>query len=90
VQQGVILTTVVPNGPAGRAGLRGGTRADPASGDILTDIDGHQTRSVEDVAAYVDQKNPGDSVRVTFFRGGQSQSADVALGVWEAQNAPGR
>ncbi len=90
VQQGVILTTVVPSGPAGRAGLRGGTRVDPASGDILTDIDGHQTRSVEDVAAYVDQKNPEDTVRVTFFRGGQSQNADVILGVWEAQNAPGR
>ncbi len=90
VQQGVILTTVVPNGPAGRAGLRGGNRADPGSGDIITDIDGHQTRSVEDIAAYVDQKNPGDTVRVTYFRGGQAQTTEVTLGVWEAQNALGR
>ncbi len=90
VQQGVLLTTVVPNGPAGRAGLRGGTRADPGSGDIITDIDGHPTRSVEDIAAYVDQKNPGDTVRVTYYRNGQSQTSDVTLGVWEAQNTLGR
>jgi len=92
VQQGVLLASVVPNGPAARAGLRGPLRNDPTSGDILTDIDGHAVRSVEDVAAYVDQKDPNDTVRVTFMRSGRSQSADVVLGVWQAQasDVPGR
>jgi S1-C subfamily serine protease len=90
VQQGVILSSVVPNGPAARGGLRGGTRADPTGGDVITDIDGHTTRSVEDVAAYIDQKNPGETVKVTYLRGGQFQTADVALGVWENRESVGR
>jgi S1-C subfamily serine protease len=90
VPQGVILTNVPAGGPAARAGLRGGTRANPSGGDIITDIDGHQTRNVEDIAAYVDQKNPGDTVKVTYLRDSQFQTADVALGVWESRDAPGR
>jgi S1-C subfamily serine protease len=89
-QQGILLATAVPNGPAAKAGLRGATRNDPASGDIITEIDGRAVRTVEDVAAYVDQKNPGDTVRVTYMRGGRTQTVDVALGVWQASDVPGR
>jgi S1-C subfamily serine protease len=80
----------VPNGPAAKAGLRGATRNDPSSGDIITEIDGRAVRTVEDVAAYVDQKNPGDTVRVTYLRGGRTQSVDVTLGVWQATDVPAR
>jgi S1-C subfamily serine protease len=90
VQQGVILTNVPAGGPAARGGLRGGSRNDPSSGDIITDVDGHQTRNVEDIAAYIDQKNPGDTVKVTYLRGGQFQTSDVTLGVWESRDALGR
>jgi S1-C subfamily serine protease len=89
-QQGVLLATAVPNGPAAKAGLRGSSRSDPSSGDIITEIDGRVVRSVEDVAAYVDLKNPGDTVRVTYTRGGRSQTTEVTLGVWQAGDLPGR
>jgi S1-C subfamily serine protease len=90
VQQGVILATVVPGGPAARAGLRGGTSGNPGSGDILTAMDGQPVRSVEDVAAYIDKKEPGDTVRVTSVRGGQTQDTTVTLDTWQPSQTPAR
>jgi len=90
VQQGVLLAAVAPTGPAGRAGLRGATRGDPATADIITQLDAHPVRSVEDVAAYVDAKEPGDRVRVAFVRGGQTQDTEITLGVWEVAETPVR
>jgi S1-C subfamily serine protease len=90
VQQGVLLSTVAPTGPAGRAGLRGAGRGDPASADIITQIDTQPVRGVEDVATYVDSKEPGDRVRVTFVRGGQRQEVEVTLGTWEAVEGQAR
>ncbi|MPZ14697.1 MAG: trypsin-like serine protease [Chloroflexi bacterium] len=78
VQQGVILEAVVSGGPAARAGLSGR--------DIITSLDDQPVRSVEDIAISLEQKNPGDSVRVTFIRGGASQTVDITLGVWEGRN----
>jgi S1-C subfamily serine protease len=91
-QQGILLSSVVPSGPAARAGLRGASRNDLASGDLITEIDGKTVRSVEDVAAYVDKKSPNDVVRVTYVRGGRTQTTDVTLGVWQSQGSdvPGR
>jgi S1-C subfamily serine protease len=81
--RGVLLASVSANGPAAQAGLRGSPRASDPSGDIITELDGHAVRSVEDIAAYIDQKNPGDAVKVTYVRGGQPQTTDVTLGTWE-------
>jgi S1-C subfamily serine protease len=90
VTQGVILATVVPGGPAARAGLRGAQRGDPATGDIIVAIDGHATRSVEDVAAYIDSKEPGDTVRVSYVRGSQTADATVTLDTWQPSQTPAR
>jgi 2-alkenal reductase len=89
-QQGVVLANAAPNGPAARAGLRGGTRGDPATGDIITSIDSQPVRSVEDVATTIDKKEPGDTVRVTYLRGGQAQETTVTLDVWQPSQTPGR
>jgi S1-C subfamily serine protease len=90
VSQGVILASVVPNGPAARAGLRGAARGDPATGDIVTALDSQPVRSVEDVATAIDRKDPGDTVRVTYVRSGQSQETTVTLDVWQPSQSPAR
>jgi len=90
VQQGVILAATATGGPAARAGLRGAGRSDPASADIITELDGQPVRSVEDIAAYIDRKEPGETVRVNYLRGGQAQTADVQLGVWEPRDTISR
>ena len=89
-EYGVILSSVTAGGPAARAGLRGATRRDASTADIITHLDGHVVRSVEDVAVYIDNRDPGETVRVTFMRGGQSQTADVTLAIWEARDLSGR
>jgi len=90
VQQGVILANVAPSGPGASAGLRGATRGDPATGDIVTQIDAEPVRTVEDIAVYVDRKEPGDRVSVTYVRGGQTTEVEVTLGVWQPSPAPAR
>ncbi len=90
VQQGVILANVVAGGPAARAGLRGGARGDPATGDIIVALDGQPVRSVEDVATIIDKKEPGDVVPVSYVRGGQTQETTVTLDVWQASQTPAR
>lgn len=87
VQQGVILVSLVTNGPAARAGLRGASRNDASTADIVTEIDGYPVRSVEDVAVVIDEREPGDTVRVTYLREGQTQTSNVTLGVWEGRDA---
>lgn len=90
VTQGVILGTTVPSGPAARAGLRGSSRGEPGSGDIITELEGRPVRSVEDIASYIDKKEPGDTVRVTYVRGGRPETVEVTLGVWEERDIPVR
>ncbi|HLI27078.1 MAG TPA: trypsin-like peptidase domain-containing protein [Chloroflexota bacterium] len=82
VKEGVLVAGVQPDSPAARAGLRGATRGDPASGDIILAIDGHEVKAVEDIVAYLDQHEVGDRVVVTIVRGGATQTVEVELGAW--------
>lgn len=85
VQQGVLLVSLAPGGPAARAGLRGINRSDASTADIITELDGRPVRSVEDVAAHIDERDPGQSIRVTYMRGSEASSVDVVLGSWERE-----
>ncbi len=89
VQQGVILAAVASGGPAAAAGLRGVRGNDVSTADVITALDGVPVRREEEIAAFVDQHQPGDSVEVQFIRGGQPQTANVVLGTWRPQNAGG-
>jgi putative serine protease PepD len=89
VTQGVLLTAVVPNGPAAGAGLRGASTT-ATSGDILTAIAGQPVRSVADVAEAIEQRSPNERVTVTYVRAGQTQTADVTLGTWRPTSTAAR
>jgi S1-C subfamily serine protease len=84
VKQGILLTRVTANGPAARAGLRAGSGADcqtiATGGDIITAIDGRQVKSVEDIAAYLATKLPGDKVKLDIVREGRNTAVEVTLG----------
>ena len=85
VSQGALLTRLTPGGPAERAGLQGGSRGNPGGGDIVTELDGTLIRSVEDIAATIDRREPGDSVRVRYLRGDKPQEAMVVLDAWQPE-----
>jgi putative serine protease PepD len=86
VREGVALTEVRRDTPAARAGLRGasGTRLVdgqqyPTGGDVITAIDGKSVTSSEELQGAIDGKQPGDSVSITYVRGGDSHTVPVKL-----------
>jgi len=64
----IIVSKLIPGGPAERAGVR--------RGDRLVAIDGQPVRGVEDVAAKLPGA-PGSSVRLGFQRGNQTFDLDL-------------
>jgi S1-C subfamily serine protease len=84
VDEGALIQTVVPDGPADEAGLRGGrtelSSGITAGGDIITEIDGEEIKSADDVSAAIADKKPGDEVEVSYYRGDDEHTAKVELG----------
>jgi S1-C subfamily serine protease len=82
VKEGVLVAEVLPDSPAAQAGLRGGGRRDPASGDIVLTLDGRNVKAVEDIVSYLDRRNVGDRVTLTFLRDGVPHTTEVTLAAW--------
>lgn len=49
-------------------------------GDVITGVDDHLIDDPDGLVAIVRSYRPGDSVSVTYLRGGKEQSADLTLG----------
>jgi putative serine protease PepD len=69
---GALVQSVVPGGPADKAGLR--------KGDLIKTVDGQPVQDPTNLSSAVGSKRPGDKVTVVIQRGGLSQSIDVTLG----------
>ncbi|HEU4952097.1 MAG TPA: trypsin-like peptidase domain-containing protein [Holophagaceae bacterium] len=76
VTQGLVVQVVQPGSPAARAGMIPAD-IDRANGvvkrigDVVVAIDGHEVRSVDDLAAYLEQNEPHDQVVLEVVRQGQ-------------------
>jgi putative serine protease PepD len=66
-----VVRSVNDGGPADKAGLKGG--------DVITAIDGRPTAGADAVIAAIRTFQPGDRVKVTFTRGGDSHTVTVTL-----------
>jgi S1-C subfamily serine protease len=62
----------VPGSPADQAGIR--------RGDVITDFDGKEITSADQLVNAVRNKTAGDKVDVTFKRGEDSRTVAVTLG----------
>lgn len=87
VNQGVLIEVVDGNGPAARAGIRGGTRIVLVGwqelhigGDVLTAIDGTPVTSNSDLTLLLNRHRPGDTVTVTIVRDGKKMNVKATLG----------
>jgi S1-C subfamily serine protease len=71
---GAYVVAVVPDGPAEKAGIVGGSENTsieglPAGGDVITAIDGQAVNNFSDFISYlIENKNPGDQVVITVLR----------------------
>jgi putative serine protease PepD len=69
---GATLAQVLPGTPAAKAGLE--------SGDVVVKLDTKAIQSAADVSSVIDGKKPGDTMKVTYVRGGKTAIATVTLG----------
>src|SRR5919206_1935283 len=82
--KGVVIGSVQPKSPADKAGLQATTQDMSGSnthiGDIITAIDGHPTRQIDDIINYIDSnKNVGDNVKLTINRSGKIMNLTATL-----------
>jgi 2-alkenal reductase len=81
VQQGILVTGVLPDSPAAQAGLRSGTQDDIAHGDIITAINDQPVRSADELVGFLEmQTRVGDNVSLTVRRDGAEQRIPLTLG----------
>jgi putative serine protease PepD len=71
VGNGAKVQNVDNGSPAQSAGLK--------SGDVITKVDNHLISSSDDLVAIVRSYRPGDSVKVTYTRGGSTHTVQVTL-----------
>jgi S1-C subfamily serine protease len=86
VDHGLLVVGVAPGSPAALAGIRGGThqvivQGQPfvVGGDVITAIDGQAIATAEDLAAQINQREPGETVSIELVRDGAAISVEVEL-----------
>ena len=88
IANGVLVSEVLQNGNADKAGLRGGTRAAYygsrrdiiyLGGDVIIGIDNIPVASLADYYSALESKRPGDMVTVTVRRNRKNISMDITL-----------
>jgi len=90
VTNGVLVFEVVPNGPADKAGLRGGDQNNvinvqgapiPLGGDIIIAFNGQSVEDYTDlISKLTSLSKPGDTVTLTILRDGKQQDIQVTVG----------
>lgn len=82
--KGVYVDSIIKDGPADNAGLRGTTTdqyGDKHGNDIITAVDSHNVTYMEDLVSYIDEnKQPGEKLNLTVIRNQTYLDLNVLLG----------
>ena len=98
-EQGLVIATLTPGGPAERAGLRGfriikhqrrfgpfvneEIQIDRDYADLIVAIDGQPVKSADDLLSAIERRQPGDEAVITVLREGRQVNVGVVLGAEE-------
>ena len=85
--RGFLIIDVNSNGPADKAGIRGGDKIDTIDGrevelggDIILAIDGNPVRKIDDILSHLErEKSVGDNISLTIIRDGIVQEKTTVL-----------
>jgi S1-C subfamily serine protease len=87
VEYGVLVQSVVNDGPADKAGLEGGNTSATIDGeevrlggDIITEVDGRKLEGMDEMIEITSESKPGDELELTIVREGDEETLDVTLG----------
>jgi S1-C subfamily serine protease len=86
-ETGLLVTEVVPGGPADSAEIRSGNKAVeilntriPVGGDIITAVNGEPVTTFQELTVYLETKTRvGDTIELTLVRDGQQVSVEATL-----------
>ncbi|HEX3759213.1 MAG TPA: M28 family peptidase [Kofleriaceae bacterium] len=70
--KGLVLSDVVPGGPAAAAGLK--------AGDRITEIDTHEIANASDLMFVLTMGKPGQQARITYVRDGKTYTVNATYG----------
>jgi 2-alkenal reductase len=87
VEEGALIAEVVKDGPADKAGLKGGgkeirfqaTLVRPG-GDVITKVEGRRITREHDLSERIARFRPGETVTLEVYRGDDKRSVEVKLG----------
>jgi len=71
VNEGVLITQVVPNSPADKAGL--------APGDVITGFGGEKIATAEELIRIIHTSQIGQGVEITYWRGDTENTSETIL-----------
>jgi len=94
-EQGLVIATLTPGGPAERAGLRGyriireqrrgalatyeTRRVDRSQADTIVAVDGEKFKSADEFLSLIERHRPGEQAVLTVLRGGQLVEVPLKL-----------
>ncbi|MTH54126.1 PDZ domain-containing protein [Bacillus mangrovi] len=79
VTKGVVVFEADPLSPAGKAGMK--------QMDVITQMDGKEIKDIIQLRKVLYELKPGDSVTITYYRGGDKKSVKVRLGESQTQGS---
>jgi 2-alkenal reductase len=79
--QGVVVVDVLEGGSAASAGLKGIDRQRQTLGDVITEVNGKQVRTIAEFASELDKVGIGNTVELTIQR--QDRSAIVTVRIMD-------
>ena len=83
---GALIAEVVPGGPAAEAGLEGGdeeiqfqAQSYKVGGDAIIEAEGQKVIQPDSLIRIVDEKKPGEKMKLTILRNGDRRQIEVTL-----------
>jgi S1-C subfamily serine protease len=80
VKSGVVIRSVVKDGPAAKAGIRSAWQdEDGIHADVIVALDGEPVQNGNDLYSLMEKHNVGDTVKLTLERDGERREVSVKL-----------